>query len=116
MNEINISAIRRIEERLEKTQLTEDEKTILRTERKVLTQLFWPDGPEGTDRCPPGYEFCPRCGHMALFEEFLAGNKCPNSRCLDPCFGLGPTWAKIGIFSVLLNAIVQTILEEPKTK
>ncbi|MDP3057495.1 MAG: hypothetical protein Q8N37_03180 [bacterium] len=34
--------------------------------------------------CPPGMDYCWQCGHIALYEEFVNNNQCPNPECPNP--------------------------------
>ena len=34
--------------------------------------------------CPPGYDYCWQCGHIALLEEFTKSDRCPNPDCPHP--------------------------------
>lgn len=59
-------------------------KDVLKKERKVIIQVKDHDSVDTERICPPGMEFCCKCGHIDRPEAFLKENKCPNQICPDP--------------------------------
>jgi len=49
------------------------------TERVVTIK-----GEQTGKKCPPGFDYCWECGHIAPVEEFEGRDKCPNPDCPHP--------------------------------
>ena len=73
--------LQELERRMIEAGVPDRKKEILRKERPVLKKNV----PTGKI-CPPGYDYCWQCGHIAPFEDFLKEDKCPNPSCPRPEF------------------------------
>lgn len=66
---------------VEQREEPESKRDILKKERKVMIrgEAVVPE-----KKCPPGFDYCWECGHIALAEEFTKNDRCPNPDCPHP--------------------------------